>query len=1005
MAGSMYAKNIRRTIFGSMGRYIAIFAIVALGVGFFAGVKDTKAAMMLTCNDYVKEHALYDCRLVSTYGFTDEDVEAVAEEKRVAVAEGAVTADFFSQDDGGNSVILRAHSITDDVNKVDLVAGRMPEADDECVADAHFFDEKDIGKTIKITGENDEETRDAFSSDGFKIVGIAQSPYYIMKTERGTTSLGSGTVDAFIYAPLGAFTSEYFTELLVVSEKQGFIFSDKYYDNVEKTEDDVTAAAEKRAEERYDEIVAEAREEIEDGQQELDDGRIQLESERESAYAQLDSAKATLDSSSGQISDGREQLESQQSTLKSQRSQVEDGIAQIKDARTQLESSLAQLEQSLESGMLPEDQEAMVQQQIQQLQQELGNLDTQQSQLEDSLAQIDSGLSQITEEEKKLDEAEDQLESGYAGYYAGVAEADAGFAEAEAELEKGQQELDETKGELAELEKPEIYVYDRDDNTGFGSFESNADIVDSIAKIFPVFFFLIAALVCSTTMSRMIDEERTQLGALSALGYTSGKIMMKYMIYSGSAALLGCIAGFLAGSKYFPYFIWIAYGMMFGFAPLKFYFDWQLALISLVVSLLCSSGTTYLACREQLKHMPAEILRPKAPKAGKRIFLERIGFIWKKMKFLHKVSARNIFRYKKRMIMMILGIGGCTSLVLAGFGLHDSVAGIADHQYTEIDKYQMTVAFEELDEDRETSFKTEYDDVLDNVALLQQGSVTVKGDDVSKTCNLMVSDDDNMTRAVNFADMDGNMLSYPEKGEAMINNKLADMIGVETGDRIHVTYDDTKTVTLTVSGIYKNYVSNYIYIDAQTYEEMMDKEYDPYIMFVTFDEGVDVQDMAEKVNEFDGVISMTVNEDMRAYVDDMMVSLNYIIILVIGCAGALAFIVLFNLGNINITEREREIATIEVLGFYPRELGSYVFRENFILVLMGIAVGLPTGVALHKFIMNRIVVDAVSFNEVIEKSSFLFTVLVVLGFAIIVDIILRRKIRRINMAESLKSIE
>lgn len=999
MSGNMYAKNIRRTIWGSMGRYIAILAIIALGVGFFAGVKNTKGSMMLTCDEYVNEFALYDFRLVSTYGFNDDDVAAVAAEKSVADAEGAITADFFSEDRDGNSMIIRAHSITENINKVDLTAGRMPKADDECVVDAHFYTKDNIGSTIVVTDENDDTTKDALSYREYKIVGIAQSPYYMMKTERGTTSIGDGTVDAFIYAPQGAFTSEYFTELLVTSKEQGFVFSDEYYDNTARTERDVTDAAEKSAESRYDDIVSEAQEEIESGQQELDDGRVTLEQERQSTYARLADAKATLDESSAQISSGRQQLESQKASLTSQRVQVAAAIAQI-------EAQLAALEQQgqsgdtgdsgSDSGGAGEDQGSELEAQLR----------AQLAQLQASLAQIDSGLEEISAQENTLAVSQRQVQQGYSQYRVGMAQADSSFAEAETQLEEGEAELEQARSELSDLAEPEIYVYDREDNLGFGSFESNADIVDSIAQVFPVFFFLIAALVCSTTMSRMIDEERPQVGAFSALGYTSGKIMFKYMIYSGSAAFIGCVAGFLAGSKYFPYAIWIAYGMMFGFADLEYYFDWQLAAISLVVSLLCSTGTTYLACRGMMKHMPAEILRPKAPKAGKRIFLERIGFLWKRLKFLHKVSARNIFRYKKRMIMMIVGIGGCTSLVLAGFGINDSVAGIAEHQYSQIEKYQMAVAFDGFDDSRKTSFETEYQEELSNVAQLQQSSVNVKGsDDVTKSCSLMVSDDNNITKAVNFADDDGNRLEYPGRGEAMINNKLADMIGVKTGDEIQVTYDDTKTATLTVSGIYRNYVSNYIYINEETYEEEMGKTYEPYVMFVSFDDGVDVHDMAERINGFDGVISITVNEDMKAYVDDMMVSLNYIIILVIGCAGALAFIVLFNLGNINITEREREIATIEVLGFYPREMGSYVFRENFILVLLGIIAGLPAGFALHRFIMSRIVVDAVSFNNVVEPVSYLFTVLVVLGFAVIVDVILRRKLRRINMAEALKSVE
>ena len=978
MLGNIYGRSIRRTIFGSMGRYIAILAIIALGVGFFAGIKDTKDSMMLTCNKYVDEYRLYDFRLLSTYGFADEDVEAIAGADRVSAAEGSVTADFFSEDRSGNSIILRAHSITENVNKVDLLEGRMPEKANECVVDNHFFSKKDIGSMIKVSDENTQAEKDALKYSEYTITGIVNSPYYLMKEERGTTSLGDGSIRAFIYAPLDGFTSEYYTEVFVTSEKQGFVFSDEYYANMKKTEPAVKKVAQERMQIRYQEIVSEAEQQIDDGQKELDDGKAELQSEKDSAYAKLRQSKNTLDQKSAQLSSGKQQLAAQKSTLISQREQVAAGI-------TQLQQQIA--------AAGPETPEEVI-----------SSMKVQLAQLQGSLAQIDAGLTQIGEEEKNLEAAQQQLNDGYSQYSSGIAEADSQFASAEAELEEGSRELDKAREELSGLEEPELYIQDREDNIGFGSYESNADIIDSVAKIFPVFFFLIAALVCSTTMTRMIDEERTQIGALSALGYTSGRIMFKYMIYSGSAAVIGCTAGFLAGSKYFPYFIWIAYGMMFGFAPLEFYFNWKLALISLLVSLLCSTGTTYLACRGQLAHMPAEILRPKAPKSGKRILLERAGFIWKRLSFLHKVTARNIFRYKKRMIMMILGIGGCTSLVLAGFGINDSIAGIADHQFSQIEKYHITVAFDSPGYDNKTGFESEYSDSLASTAMLQQTSTDVKNGKVTKSCSLMVTDDSDIMKAVDFRE-DGKKLKYPGRGEAMINNKLADMLGVGDGDTIQLNYDDTHTVKLRVSGIYRNYVSNYVYISSETYEEEMGRTYEPSMMFVTLRDGEDIQKTAESINSFDGVIGISVNEDVKARVDDMMVSLNYIIILVIGCAGALAFIVLFNLGNINITEREREIATIEVLGFYPREMGSYVFRENFILVLLGIIMGLPTGFVLHSFIMSRIVVDAVSFNQVIEPISVLWTVLVVLGFSIIVDLILRRKLRRINMAESLKSVE
>jgi len=995
MAKSVYSKNIRRTIFGSFGRYIAILAIIALGVGFFTGVKNTKACMMETCNKYVTDHNMYDYRLVSTYGFEEKDVEALAAVDQVECAEGSITVDFYSVNNDGDSVVMRAHSLPEKINTVDLIEGRMPRSSDECIADDQRYGASDIGKTIKITDENNEETKDSFEYEEYMIVGIAKSPYYLTKGERGTTALGRGSVSAFVYVPAESLTSEYYTELFVKCKAQGFIFSDEYYANMERAEAPVTAAAETKAQERYDEIVGEAGDELEEGRKELEDGRNKLESEKAKANAQLKDAKRTLDEKKSELADGKAQLAEKKAEMIEQRETAVSGLAQAQAGLTQTQSSLDAAKQDPNT---PAEVIMSLEAQIVQLQAAV-------TQTEAGIDQIDTGLAEIAKQEKQIKNGESQISDGYDEYYDSRAKAKSEFDKAEAELADGEAELAEAEEEINDLEKPEIYVYDREDNLGFGSFESNSDIVDSIAKVFPVFFFLIAALVCSTTMSRMIEEERTQIGALRAIGYTSGRIMLKYMIYSGSAALIGCVLGFLLGSKFFPMALWFAYGMMFGFAPLEYYFSLPLALISLAVALLCSIGTTYLACRGQLKNMPAEILRPRAPKAGKRVLLERVGFIWNRLKFLHKVTIRNIFRYKKRMIMMIVGIGGCTALVTAGFGIDDSIAGIGDHQYLGIQKYDVTVVFsEEVDEEQRETFETDFADEIESSALVQMTSVTLSSDKATKPANLVVTDDANITRAINFR-LEDKKVTYPEEGEAVLNNKMAEMLGVKIGDSFEIEYDDSERVTVTLSGIYTNYVGNYIYINDDTYNNIMEKDYEPSMMYVMVKEGIEPSVAAESFTGYEDIIAISVTEDQRAGVDDMMASLDYVIALVIACAGALAFIVLFNLSNINITEREREIATIEVLGFYPRELGSYVFRENFILVIMGIIAGLPTGYALHKFIMARIIVDDVSFNRIIEPASYLYTVITVICFALIVDIIMRRKLRKIKMAEALKSIE
>ncbi len=982
MVRSAYGKTIKRTIFGSFGRYMAILAIIAIGVGFFVGVKNTKACMMETCNNYVSDYALYDFRVISTYGFTEDDVDALNELEEVSVAEGGIYTDFFSVDKGGNSVIIRAHSIPKEINKVNLVEGRMPEKANECVVDDHAYNAKDIGSVIKVTGENEKEQKEALEYKEYKIVGLAKSPYYMTKTERGTTSIGDGKVDAFIYVKEKGLSADYFTELFVICKNQGYIFSDEYTENMENAKPVIKAEAEKQADIRYNDIVDDAQAEIDDAQKKLDDGKVTLSREKASTKADLDAAKEKLDSESKKLESGKKTLATEKANLTKKKN----------DVSIQLKYVKGQLAAAQTSG-----NEAVI-----------AELSAMVVQMEEGLKQIDGGLSTIATNEKEIAAGEKQLEEGYKEYYEGKAEANREFAKAEKKLNDGEEELRAAKEELEDLAEAEVFIQKRSDNLGFGSFENNADIVDSIAKVFPVFFFLIAALVCSTTMSRMVEEERTQIGALRALGYTNRKIMLKYMIYSGSAAVIGCVIGFFAGSKYFPLAIWIAYGMMFGFAPLEYYFSWPLAVISLIVAMICSTGTTFFACKGQLANMPAEILRPKAPKAGKRVFLEKIDFIWSRLKFLHKVTIRNILRYKKRMLMMIIGIGGCTALVLAAFGMSDSVAGISEHQYSNIEKYDVMVAFEEdLDDDACDDFNKKYGSDLKNSAVLQQSTVTLKNNDISRTSNLIISDDENITEEfILKSDMDSDdMIPYPKDGEAVINNKMAELLGVEAGDEITVEYDDTHHTTLKVTNIFRNYVNSYMFINDETYEATSGEKYEPTMMYLTFKNGRDVHEMSDRISDTEDIIAIAVNEDVRAGIDEMMLSLNYIIILVILCAGALAFIVLFNLSNINVTERIREIATIEVLGFYPRETGAYVFRENLILVLMGIIVGLPLGYVLHGFIMRQINVDMVSFNTVIESASYIFTVITVLVFTFIVDRIVRLKIKKINMAEALKSIE
>ena len=561
--------------------------------------------------------------------------------------------------------------------------------------------------------------------------------------------------------------------------------------------------------------------------------------------------------------------------------------------------------------------------------------------------------------------------------------------------------------------KPDLYVLGRDTNVGYMAFENDANIVAGIADVFPVFFFAIAALVCSTTMQRMVSDERTQIGTMRALGYSEFSIIMKYVIYSGSASVTGGLLGYLVGTKLFPFVIWMVYDMMYGFAPVEFESDFGLFVVSMSVSLLCSVGVTIVTALAELRGMPAELIRPKAPTPGKRILLERIGFIWKKLRFTHKISLRNVFRFKKRMWMMIIGIAGCTALLITGFGLRDSIDGIVDLQFDEILCYDISFTF--MDDVKPSDMQKVKDDadthfgVKRKSALLKAVNLKHNGSDAIREVTLFASGDAEVTSLLK-ARTDGNEMPWPEDGTIAISSKLAAKNGLKAGDMITFGVgDDGQEVSVKIGYVFDNFIFHYAYMSDKTYEEVFGERYVPDTLMIGGNEDgsedVSDYDYAAYIGENDTVETWLVVNDLRTQFRETVGKLNRVVILIIGCAAALAFIVLFNLNNINITERIREIATVKVLGFNRRETGAYVFRENVLLVLMGFAAGIPLGIALHAFVIAQIEMDTVTFMVRILPPSYFYALGFVILFSVIVDLVMRRKMDRIDMAESLKSAE
>ncbi len=1148
-------KSTFREIKQSFGRFMAIFAITALGVSLFSGLKILQPAMVKTTDEYFKEKNLYDYRLMSTLGYEEENVAFLREQEDVRYAEGIFSFDVLCQLEGESAKVIKTYNLPEQINQIELLYGRMPESAEECIVDALLYGEDSIGKTVYLSEDNTEEDLEHFAVREFTITGIAKSSGYI-QYERGNSSLGNGRISGFMYLPKEAFDADYYTEILVKFNQDPDIYSDDYDAYMEEKEPIWEELAQTAADSRYEKIRSEAEEtladakeefaekklegqqdlvdakakldeafaelqkaerELADGKQELTDGRTALEENRktlndaqselgrnekalESAEADLNAGYGKLGEQSAALEQGKAQLETAEAEVKQQKAAVDAAKTQmesLESGMTALETQLIQLEYGVGTGMLPEEQqlaairgiEGALEQILQQLQTEtifknaetLGMLDRiaqaktgiqmirseveQQKtalseaetelqnaemelaaqklviqagesqisnassqiaagkqeivdgkeQLQDGKEQLQKGLTEFSKGEEdllsgesQLAEAEADLEAGWKEYYDGLEEYEEGCQEFETQIAEAEAEILDAEKEIEEIEQPEVYVLGRETNVGYVCMENDSSIVDGIANVFPVFFYAVAALVCITTMSRMVEEQRTQIGVLKALGYSEASIMGKYLFYSGFAAITGCLFGYFLGIKLFPIIIWYAYSSMYTVKEISYLFDAGILIFSLVISMLCSMGVTFVCCKNELSEVAAELMRPKAPKAGKRVLLERISWIWKRMKFLHKVSYRNVFRYKKRFFMMVIGISGCTALLVTGFGVKDSVATIATEQFDRIQVYDINImltdnASEKTDQMLERIGQGR---IQESVYVMEKTMDLVTEESVKSISLVAVDENAEMSSYVKLPDpKSGENLSYPETGQCILTDKIAETYGLQVGDTVTLRDEENHTMELTLSGIAENYLYNYVYMTIQTYETCLGEPAQIKSIYLNTADGADPHQIAADLMKEEQVTSASVSADSKDRSAAMIESLDLLVVVIIICAGFLAFIVLYNLTNINITERIREIATIKVLGFFKNETASYVFRENLILTMIGALAGLGLGKIFHAFVMSQVQVDQVSFKVQILTKSYLYSFLLTFVFAVIVNLFMSKKLDRVSMTESLKSVD
>ena len=1085
---NMLLRSIRR----SLGRYLAILGIVALGVGFFAGLKSSFPAMHRTADDYLRRQHFHDFQLLSTLGFTEGDCAAFAQMGGVAAAEGAYFSDAYVEH-AGERTVCRFMSITERVDIPELTAGRMPRAAGECLGDNRAFSESELGTTLTLSGDNDEDTRAMLPQGSYTIVGLARSPRYI-SSERGDTTLGSGRIEGFVLLLPQAFDSEAYHEILLWCDLPGEVYSEEYDAAHARLEGKIKSLQNSLGALRWRELRIEADEKLSDGRRELDEGwqeyrdkRAETEAELADALQKLDDGAEELARRQTELDDGRAKLEAGMAQLPAARRQIEENRALLDEKQGELEAGRAELEageeeltmgtaqleaykalslapsaeriavatgeitalrnsiaaaQNAPGGelLLPTlqsrlqekiadlnaaqaeyasveasfaSQEAELAAGRQQLAAARAELEAGEKQLNDGYAQLNAAEAQITAAEasypkylqeledgqRKLDEAAVELEEGRIEYENGKREAEEAFAEAEAELNDAERELRDAAEEADEKLKLELYTLDRESNQGYLTFDNDTRIVDALSDVFPVFFVLVAALVCITTMTRMVGEERTIIGTMKALGYSTAVTMSKYLLYAASAALLGCVAGYFIGTLLIPYFVWFAYRIIYDYARLDFYFSPLMWSLCLLVTVPGSLLVTYLVCRRELRERPAELIRPKAPKNGRRILLERITPLWRALPFLTKLSLRNAFRFPVRVAMLLLGIGGCTALLVAGLGARDSIAHISAYQYDEIMLYDLEV---NLDED---SFAPDgeaaalWQENGNTWALTRRESVTLTAGGKEKSTIMLASHPGELEGLISLH-AGGTQLPFPAKGEAVITKKIAETMSLQAGDSLVLTTDAGEEITLRVTGVCDNYLRHFVFVDL---DSLPDKNANTALLRCAA--GTDPSALGAALRTCEGVSYVSLTRQERETMENSMRSMDVLIALVVACSGALAFITLFNLTNINIMERVREIATVKVLGFYRKETAAYVLRENVLLSFLGAAFGLLLGKGLHLIIIRALVVDYMSFDVRVTTLSYCLAFAATMLFTLLTNAAMHSRLTAVNMAESLKSVE
>ncbi len=992
--------NCFRTIKKSFSRFVPLFVMSFLGVLVFAGLQSTKPDMMMTLDNFLDNHNVYDIQIISTGGLKDDDVNALKQIDGIKDVEYSYSLDKIVQIDE-NDLVINISSFPKTINLLELIDGEFPKENNEIVVENNFIKKTsyEIGDTITIEDEKLKEK-------SYVIVGTVESGLYFnndkLEQDRGTTTIGSGVISYYTYVLEDVFDQEYYNSIYItVDDALDKMTAEGDYDDlIEKVKnniDDIKLVQERA---RYDSIYTEIENEINNSEDKLNEELEKAKKELDDAKKNLNTSKSKLDSTKNSLTIYKNELDNANKELDAAKEEYNNALNSCGIQENEIDSNIETLNESIlqintliESVIEGSEQYIIYKNKLSELESNLNNLLL----LKETKELIEKNESIYNENVNNYNYMYNSYENGLLKYNKGLKEYNLSVDKYNKQKEDAIEELNEARNELKNIKTPTWYIYDRTNHQTYLDYVDDTKSVNNLSKIFPIVFFSVAILVSLISMNRMVEEDRIEIGTLKSLGFSNKEILLKYLMFSIIATLLGGLLGGILGILVIPALIFSIYGMLFN-VP-NFYVGLNLSkiIISLLISIVCICGTTVFTVLKVVKERPSDLMRPKAPKSGKRIILEKWNFFWKKISFSNKVTLRNLFRYKKRGIVTIVGIAGCSALMLCGFGIRDAIIDIANMQYKETFTYDAMVYVNDIEDKVSDIFSSKY---IDDIIEVQ--NIKVKKDTIS--ANMFIVDTNESSKIVNLVDKKGDKLEI-EPGKVIITDKFADLTNLKVGDTIDVVDDNNEVYSYEISGIAKNYLMHYIYIDKETFKDT--NEYNSNVIYLNLNNTTQTveEELLQELMDKDEILNVSFIQELLDSANNMLISLNKVVAIIIALSAVLSFVVLYNLSNININERKREISTLKVLGFHDKEVDNYITKENIIFTIFGIILGLFFGYFLTKIVIMTVEIEKARFIYNISLNSYIYTIIITIMFTLIVNLVTHFNLKKIDMIASLKSVD